>query len=386
MANEVKHRKKGSSSKHGNDAQRNAPSTGQQIQDEEPKKAMVGSPVSSQTPASLEVRTVLCLLCVAICGGLSWLVFEQFRSFSMLELKYQSLQTRSGALEEVEDKIKLIFGKLASTENILAEATTSSSVVNRLHQQLSSLHDDIGNMQNKEQLLSSKMQHTNMRFQNITDKWKKSLDDMDLHTSSVKSEVRAFHNQFTEKINAADHRLKLVSNRLKEMDDSTLRNMRTVKRHEEEEFSRIKEELELDTRAVKELEKQQSDLININEDIKQSLVEFQPKLSECIQHLPAIEIAVRTLLKVSNEMHELDKKINEVSVQVFNTEDNLLKVITEILEIQHSLERLQYDNSILKMQNDISVLKEKTQALLSEKKSDVRYLQNEKEPMNEDQN
>uniref|UniRef100_A0A8C5QQQ1 IKBKB interacting protein n=1 Tax=Leptobrachium leishanense TaxID=445787 RepID=A0A8C5QQQ1_9ANUR len=384
MSTEVKQRKKVSTSKEGKDGQPMAPPTAPQIRDEVPGKTVVDPAFKQQRPPIVEVRTVLCLLCLAICGALSWFVFEQSRTFSILEHRYQSLQTRSEALEELGDKIRLVFGKLESTEDILAEAKVSSSVVTNLQQHLSNLQDNLGEVQNNEHLLSTKMQHVNMRFQTITDTWKKSLDEMNLHTSSLKSDIKEFHSHATRKINAADNKLNLVSERLKDMEDSTKRNMRTVKSHEEEEFVKIKEQINWDTKAIEELEKQQSNLVDTNEEVKQNMVELKPKLGECIQNLPTIENAIHTLLKTSNEMLEMDKKMNELSVQVFNTEDNLLKVISEILEIQHGLEQIQFDNSILKMQNDISVLKEDTQRLLSEKQTTSLSME-EEEPSDKDQ-
>ncbi|KAM4748171.1 inhibitor of nuclear factor kappa-B kinase-interacting protein [Rhinophrynus dorsalis] len=382
MANELKQRKKGSpSAKDVKDTQRGAPASGNQAQDEQPRKMVVDTPVSERGSLCPELRTVLCLFCVAVCVALTWLVFQQSHNLTVIEEKYQSLQTRSTALEDLEDKVKLIFGKLASTEDILAEVTSSSSVVSLLQQRVSSLHKNVDNIQGNEQTLSERMRNVNTKFQNITDTWKKSLEEITLHTNSVKSEAKSFHNQITAKINTADQTLKQLSEKLKDLEDSTARNTRTVKRQEEDELVRIKDVLDWDTNAIKELESEQNDLANLHTDITQNLAVFGPKLEECINNLPTIEGAIRTLLKVSNEMLELDKKMNELTVQVFNTEDNLLKTISEILEIQHALEGMQFDNSILKMQNEISLLKEKTHKLPSNKDDDLLLVkENELEP------
>lgn len=46
-------------------------------------------------------------------------------------------------------------------------------------------------------------------------------------------------------------------------------------------------------------------------------------------------------------------------MQMFNMEDDMLKAVSEIMEMQKTLEGIQYDNRILKMQNELDVLKEK---------------------------
>ncbi|KAM4677739.1 inhibitor of nuclear factor kappa-B kinase-interacting protein isoform 1-T1 [Discoglossus pictus] len=378
MSSEVKQRKKGAA-KETKDVQRSAP--GPRTQDEKPGKAVGDSPGSAgRCP---ELRTLLCLLCVAVCGALTWLVIQQSHNFAVIEQKYQSLQQRSAALDALEDKVQLLFGKLVSTEDILTEVTSSSTVMTRLQQQVSSLHNDIDGIHNNEQALSKKMQNVNSKFQNITDEWQKSLGEMNINTDSVKSEAKSFHNQITMKINDADQTLKSLKERLKDLEESTKRNSRTVKRQEDNELFHVKEVLDWDTNAIEELEKEQSALAGLHVEIKQSLVEFAPKVEECVNSLPTIESGIRSILKVSNEMIDLDKRVNEMTVQVFSTEDNLLKVISEILEIQHALERMKLDNSVLKMQNDIDQLKEKTFNLSADKNDDL-VVEEEKDPDNHD--
>lgn len=46
-------------------------------------------------------------------------------------------------------------------------------------------------------------------------------------------------------------------------------------------------------------------------------------------------------------------------MQMFNMEDDMLRVVFEIMEMQKILEGIQYDNSLLKMQNELVVLKGK---------------------------
>lgn len=51
--------------------------------------------------------------------------------------------------------------------------------------------------------------------------------------------------------------------------------------------------------------------------------------------------------------------MEDLTLQMFNMEDDMLKAVSEIMEMQKTLEGIQYDNSILKMQNELDVLKGK---------------------------
>ncbi|XP_069619566.1 inhibitor of nuclear factor kappa-B kinase-interacting protein isoform X1 [Ranitomeya imitator] len=374
MSSEAKQRKKGASP-----GTKDGAGSWQRSADEKAKKMADRVSVSGGGSSCLDFRTALCSLCLAVCVALTWIVFQQSQNFTILEQKLQSLRSESSALQELEEKVSQIFGKLKSTDEVLAEATSSSSLVSNLQQQLTNLYTDIDHIQVHELSLSEKMQTINLRFQNVTDSWKKSLDEMKLESDSVNSETKSFRNQMTLKINSADQTLKQLSEKLKEFESGTLRNFRTVKTQEGDDLQRISDVLEWDHNAVKELEKEQNGLADLNNKVRKNMEEFQPKLTECIKNLPTIDSAVRSLLKVSNEMQDLEKKMNALTEQVFNTEDNLLKIITETLEIQHALERMQYDNSILKLQNEVSVLKEKTNIL---SKLDDKSLSEEKESDN----
>ncbi|KAG8579673.1 hypothetical protein GDO81_010999 [Engystomops pustulosus] len=363
MSSEAKQRKKGGAPT-AKDAPKNGAGSGQRPPEEKTTKIRDPSPVPPGSRSlNVDLRTALCSLCLAVCVALTWMVFQQSQNFTVLEQKYQSLQSHSSALQELEEKVGQMFGKLVSTEEVLAEATSSSSLVSNLQQQMTNLHNDIDHIQVRERSLSEKMQMINLRFQNVTDSWKKSLDEMNIQTDSIKTEAKSFHYQMTLKVNSADQTLKQLSEKLKEFESGTRRNFGMLKTQEDDDLQRISEILEWDDNAVKELEKEQDNLANLNQEVRKNIAELEPKLMECIENLPTIDTGVRSLLKVSKEMQDLDKKMNTLTEQVFNTEDNLLKIITETLEIQQALERMQYDNSILKLQNDISVLKEKANIL-----------------------
>ncbi|XP_072256512.1 inhibitor of nuclear factor kappa-B kinase-interacting protein isoform X1 [Pyxicephalus adspersus] len=369
MSGEVKQRKKGGPPKEVKDAQRGGIAAGQRVKDENPGKVAVPSSGSGCQSLCPDVRTLLCCLCLALCATLTWTVLQQSQNLTILEQRYQSLQSRSSGLEDLETKVGEIFGKLVSTNDILAEAAATSSLVNHLQQQVSNLHNDIDHIQNNEQALSKMIQKVNNKFQNVTDTWKRNLDEMNLETNSVKSETKTFHQQMTLKINSADQTIKVLTEKLKEFEDSTPRNFRTVKRQEDEDLQRISDVLDYDAKAIEDLIKEQNELANINQEVQKNIVQFEPKLTECISNLPVIDNAVRTVVKVSKEMLDLEKKMNELTEQVFNTEDNLLKIISETLEIQHALESMQFDNSILKLQNEISVLKHRTETSSTNKES-----------------
>lgn len=249
--------------------------------------------------------------------------------------------------------------QLASTESILQEATSSMSLVTQFEQEVATLQRTMHDIQNSEEMLTQKMQSLNEKFQNVTDFWKRSLEEMNVNTDVFKSESKHIHSQVTVQINSAEQEIKLLTERLKDLEDSTVRNIRTIQRQEEEDLLRVEEQLGSYSKAVEKLEDEQHALLARDEDLTNKLSSYEPKVEECKTHLPTIESAVRSVLRVSQDLIGTEKKMEDLTLQMFNMEDDMLKAVSEIMEMQKTLEGIQYDNSILKMQNDLDVLKGK---------------------------
>ncbi|XP_005374566.1 PREDICTED: inhibitor of nuclear factor kappa-B kinase-interacting protein isoform X1 [Chinchilla lanigera] len=304
-------------------------------------------------------RTGLSLLSLGTCLGLAWFVFQQSEKFAKVENQYQLLKIENSEFRGLQSKINLISEKLESTEGTLQEATSSMSLMTQLKQEVSSLQSLMHDIENSEEMLTQKVQTLNEKLQNITDFWKRSLAEMNGNTDIFKAEAKHIHSQVTAQINSAEQGMKLLTERLKDLEDSTLRNIRTVKRQEEEDLERVEEQLGSDTKAVEQLEEEQKALLARDEDLTNQLASYEPKVEECQMHLPTIENAVHSVLRVSQDLMGAEKKVEELTMQMFTMEDDMLKAVSEIMELQKTLDGIQYDNSILKMQNELDVLKGK---------------------------
>nr|XP_004650257.2 inhibitor of nuclear factor kappa-B kinase-interacting protein isoform X1 [Jaculus jaculus] len=302
-------------------------------------------------------RTGLSLLSLGTCLGLAWLVFQQSEKFAKVENQYQLMKIESSKFQELQSKISLISEKLESTESILQEATSSMSLMTQFEQEVSGLQRFIHDIQNSEKILTQKTQNLNAKFQNVTDFWTRTLTEMNANADMFKSEAKHIHSEVTVQINSAERGIKSLTERLKDLEDSTLRNIRTVKRQEEDDLLRVEERLGSDTKAVEKLEEEQHALHARDEEMTNKLSSYEPRVEECKAHLPAIEDAVRSVLRVSQDLMGTEKKMEDLTMQMFNLEDDMLKTISEIMEMQKTLEGIQYDNSILKMQNELAVLK-----------------------------
>ncbi|XP_051498748.1 inhibitor of nuclear factor kappa-B kinase-interacting protein isoform X3 [Apus apus] len=270
-----------------------------------------------------------------------------------MEKKYNFLQQETEKLLNMENRLNFISEKLESSESVLGEAASSPSVMTEFEQEISSLRNLINDVQNNQQILSRKMQSINEKVQHFTNSWRRSVDEMNTNTSGLKSEVKFIHTEVTSQINEVDQRIKSLSERVKDLEDSTDRNIRTLKRQEDDEFSRIEQKLDLHAKAVEKLEEEQNSLVAKDTDLNQKLVNYEPKLEECKTHLPTIENAIHSILRLSSELLSMEKKIEDLTTQLHSVEKDMLKTVSVTVAMQKVFESMQYNDSILKVQNEV---------------------------------
>ncbi|XP_061310535.1 inhibitor of nuclear factor kappa-B kinase-interacting protein isoform X1 [Pezoporus flaviventris] len=306
----------------------------------------------------MDSRTNLSMISLAVCLVLTWVLFQQSGQFAGMEKKYTFLQQEAEKFLDVENKVNLISEKLESSESILQAAALPVSVMTEFEQEISSLHNIINDIQNNERTLSLKLQNVNERFQNVRNSWRRSLNEMNTNTSGLKLEVKSIHTRVTFQINEVDQRIKSLSERVRDLEDSTARNIKTLKRQEDDEFSRVEQKLDLHAEAVEKLEQEQNSLSAKGRDLHQELANYEPKIEECKTHLPAIENAIHSILRLSSELLSMEKQIQELTTQLYTVEKDMLKSISDTVAMQKVLESMQYNDSILKIKGEILVLEE----------------------------
>ncbi|NWV77166.1 IKIP protein, partial [Dasyornis broadbenti] len=343
---EVKPRKKGISSSKANEDSQKAE-----------KANSYGKLASLRTSNNwssfwMDSRTSLSIVSLAVCLVVTWFLFQQSGQFADLERKYNFLQQETEKILDVGNKVNLISEKLESCERILREAASSVSVMTEFGQEISSLHNIINDIQNNEQTLSLKMQSVSEKFQSVTNSWRSTLGEMNANASGLKSEAKFIHIEVTSKINEVDQRIKSLSERVRDLEDSTARNIRTLKKQEDDEFSRVEQKLDLDAKLVEKLEEEQNSLVAKDTDLNQKLANYEPKIEECKTHLPTIENAIHSILRLSSELLGTEKKIQDLKTRLHTVENDMLKTVSDTTAMQKVLEGLQSNGSLFKVQHE----------------------------------
>ncbi|XP_029351211.1 inhibitor of nuclear factor kappa-B kinase-interacting protein isoform X1 [Echeneis naucrates] len=349
------------------------------------KRELGNDPGANKTSVCPDIRSFMCLLSLAACGAMSWMVLQQNDRFSQIEEKYKSLNGKTSHLFDMEEEVLKVSKKLAASEDDLQEALSTVSLATRLQQDISTLHAAVMVMQADENSASRDLQAVNAHFLNVTETWQERLAAINSDLAVLKSESREAHSGATEQVNEGERRARLLAERLEELEDSTKRNARALERTEEDDAKRVQDQLDWNTKQIHKLEEQISSLTKMEAELSSELQEHIPRAKECEQHLPKVEEAVRSILKLGGDLSGAEKRLEEVTLQVFGTEDSMLKAVNEILKIRQELDVLQAQNSIMKMKNELSVVKEAVRELAMVLRENTVDSQNDFNTMEEDE-
>ncbi|XP_041833938.1 inhibitor of nuclear factor kappa-B kinase-interacting protein isoform X1 [Melanotaenia boesemani] len=355
MPSEVKYRKKTQAQKQGDDLTQTSSANGK---DEAPKGKTEVQMGTNKTSSGPDIKSLMCVVSLLACGALSWMVLQQNERFAQMEEKYRSLDGKTSSLLDMEEKMVEVSKKLVASEDDLQDALSTVSLATRLQQDISTLHASVMAMQTDENVASRDLQTVNAHFLTVTETWQERLAAITSDLAALKTESREAHAGATEQVNEAERRTRALEKRLEELEDSTKRNMRAMERAEEDDAKRAQDQLDWNTKQIHKLDQQISSLTKSEAELSSQLQEHIPRAQACEEHLPQVEEAVRSILKLGGDLSGAERRLEEVTLQVFGTEDSMLKAVNEILKIRQELDTLQAEHSILKMKNELSVVKE----------------------------
>ncbi|KAM3833217.1 inhibitor of nuclear factor kappa-B kinase-interacting protein isoform 2-T2 [Vipera latastei] len=292
----------------------------------------------------MDLQTASSLLSLVASLGLSWFLFQQSVQLAAVEKKYHILKEEAVKFQDMENKINTISEKFESS-SVLHEVASYVSIISDFEQQVSSLHNFIENIQNSQKICSKKFQTISKTFQKVVYSWERSTSEMDTNTSNLRLDTKILHSEIISQINTVDQGLKKLSERLKDLEDSTIMNLKTLNRQEENELIKIEQQLQLDKNIAELLKEEQNSLLVRSNDLYQKLVFSEDKLQECKTSLPVIENAIYSILRISSELVAAERKKEDMITKVISVENEITKATSEIMNIQNALEDMQSKDS-----------------------------------------
>ena len=256
-----------------------------------------------------------------------------------------------------------MWPQLSSSREDLREALASATVATRLQLDLASLRAVVTAIQADEDAASLSLQTVNAHFLNVTELWAGRMAAVTSDLAGLKAEARAAHAGATERVNEAERRARALGERLDEQADSSARNLRALERAEEVDVVRARGQQDWNTAQLLELGGRVGDLALRGEELAAALRDHVPRARACEEQLPAVEEAVRSILRLGGALSGAEGRLEELTLTVLGTEDGLLRTLGDMVVLRGEVDALQARGSVRRMKEELEVVKEAVQEL-----------------------
>ncbi|XP_069824815.1 inhibitor of nuclear factor kappa-B kinase-interacting protein isoform X2 [Dendropsophus ebraccatus] len=348
MSAEVKQRKKG-----GSPSTKDGGGSGQRPQEEKQKKIPDRSSVPGTGSSYLDFRTVLCTLCLAVCVALTWIVFQQSQNFTLLEQKYESLQSRSSALQELEEKMGQIFGKMEENTQTVTKLKDL-----QITQRMEQLQKDIANIEQWTSHISAKRQQLEVNLTTL----EQAISQVEQTTTRISIEVSA--KIATVKTDV--RRISGMETDVASLTDSVDKLEKKLEKVEKDTAQRIGAALASSIDRITSLKSAVSTNSDRIDLIKIRLKELRGNFTENSDKLSGLESDRMKVLQAVNFANELKPK-------VFTIKKDFAHLEALINDLSLRIGRLASD--LLNREKDINLLSDKMYNLTA-MKSEVLDLSN----------
>lgn len=199
----------------------------------------------------------------------------------------------------------------------------STTQMTKLGHDIASIHDTSTALLEDQETSSLQFEMLNKRFQNITDLWRSRLTAATDDLSTLKTDSRSAHGRVTDHVNSVDGRLRVLSERLQELEDGIKRNTRVLDRTEEDDARKVQELLNWNSRLFSKLQERLRLAARLRDELQKRLEKTVPRVQQWEKRLPDVEESVRTMLKLRGQLSETKRRLTELTLQVQRTEDNI---------------------------------------------------------------
>ncbi|KAG8438759.1 hypothetical protein GDO86_005088 [Hymenochirus boettgeri] len=331
MSNEVKQRKKGSS-KESKDGPGGSLASGPQSQDEQMRKVSVHG---SFCP---EARTLLCWFCVAACGALTWVVYQQSQNFTLIEQKYQILQKKAEVLDELEDKFKAMSGKLEVTRDALKNLGDFQII-----QQTEQLKNEVIGIEKWSSLISEKRE----RLEGNITALQEALGQIELSTvtiskevslkvAAVKTDVRRISG-LEDDVTLLTQSVQDLENKLSKVEKKTIESIGSMLAGSIDRITSLKSSISRNSDRIDLMKEKLSELQGNFSDNSERLLNLE---SDRVKVLKAVNFANDLRPKVftlRKDFQNLDTMINELSLRIGRLASDLMNRDKDISFLQDKM-------------------------------------------------
>ncbi|XP_035003946.1 inhibitor of nuclear factor kappa-B kinase-interacting protein isoform X2 [Hippoglossus stenolepis] len=341
MPSEVKQRRK--TPKQSDEESETAKAANSKDEEKEKSPKVKTEPGNTNTSPGVDVRSIMCVLCVAACGALSWMVLQQNQRFSLMEEKYKSLQGKTSSLFNMEEEVLRVSQKCESVQLMLEGL---GGQLGALRPQLEALEQDVGRLKEwasglteKRAQLKTSMDALRDAVGQIEGRTSSITVDFANKVASVRTDVRRMDGLHSE-LEALLAQVGELEDQTTRMEQSMVQRIGDVLTSSMERVSSLRAASERNAQAIEQLRKRVPELTTADNLISERLRELESGRARLIRTLTFASDLKPKVANIRRDFGAFEPQLSDLTLRIGRLAEDLTNREQEITELRQTLTNL----------------------------------------------
>ncbi|XP_034529646.1 inhibitor of nuclear factor kappa-B kinase-interacting protein isoform X2 [Notolabrus celidotus] len=340
MPTEVKQRKK---SQKQSDEVTETSAVNDKDEDKRAKTEAVKSSAAHKTSSCLDFRSIMCVLSLASCGALSWMMLQQNERFSQIEEKYKLLHGKTSSLFDMEEEVLKVSKKCESIQPMLEGLGSQRGA---LKPRLESLEQDVSGLKEWASGLSENRDQLQTRLKvlrdavgQIEERTSAITKDFSNKVASVRTDVRRMDGLQSE--------LESLLSQVGELEEKTAQVERTmVKRIADvladsiDRVSNLRSASDRNSQAIEQLRRRVPELTAADTQISERIRELESGRARLIRTVTFAADLKPKVASIKRDFGAFEPQLSDLTLRIGRLAEDLTQREQEIFELRQTLANL----------------------------------------------
>ncbi|XP_037316165.2 inhibitor of nuclear factor kappa-B kinase-interacting protein isoform X2 [Pungitius pungitius] len=339
MPTELKQRKK--SPKQSDGVNETSAANGE---DETPK-AEPGNPAGeNKTSSSWDILSLMCVVSLAACAALSWLVLRQNERFSEMEEKYRSLNGRTSSLFDMEEDVLKVSEKCASVhltlEGLGGQRGALRPRLEALEQDVSRLKDWASGLGEKRAQLQSSQTSLRDAVARIEERTSAIATDFANKVASVRTDVRRMDGLGSE-LESLLAQVAELEGKAARVEHGMVKRIGDVLADSVDRVSNLRAASERNTKAIEGLRAARvPELAAAHARLSDRLAELESGRARVVRTVTFASDLKPKVATIRRDFGALEPRLSDLTLRIGRLAEELMRREREVAELRETLANL----------------------------------------------
>ncbi|GLD71556.1 inhibitor of nuclear factor kappa-B kinase-interacting protein isoform X2 [Lates japonicus] len=298
---------------------------------------------ANKTSSTLDIRSIMCLLSLAACGGLSWVVLQQNERFSQIEEKYKSLHGKTKSLFDMEEEVLKVSKKCESVQQMLeglgGQRGALQPQVEGLEQEVSRLKEWASGLTETRAQLQTSLNALTDAVGQIEERTSAITTDFANKVASVRTDVRRMDGLQSE-LESLLTQVGELEDKTSQVERSMIKRIGDVLASSIDRVSNLRAASERNAQAIEQLRGRMPELAAADKQISERLRELESGRARLIRTVTFASDLKPKVAAIKRDFGAFEPQLSDLTLRIGRLAEDITKREQEIAELRQTLTNL----------------------------------------------